>query len=140
MKNQIYLAGGISDIAWEKATEWRNKLADNIYDVTQGTWRCFDPCDHMNEFGEAISDAESVEFDFDHLRHSRLMVVSFEHTQKSTGTLIELGVAYENRIPIIGYNPTNNKLHPWIRRICTHICMSENGLYQLLCDHYLNEV
>ena len=140
MKNQIYLAGGIADVTWDQATFWRNKLADNIYDVSQGTWRCFDPCDHLNEFGEIITAEESVEYDLDHLRHSRLMIASFEHTQKSTGTTIELGVAYENRIPIIGYNPNNYDLHPWIRRVCTHICTSENGLYQLLCDHYLNEV
>jgi len=139
-RKQIYLAGGISDISWSEATEWRDKFANNIYDVTQGSWHCFDPCDHMNEFGEVISDAERVDFDLDHLRHSRLMIVSFEHTQKSTGTLIELGVAYENRIPIIGYNPNNLVLHPWIRKISVHICTSENGLYQFLCDQYLNEV
>lgn len=141
--NQIYLAGAISEIAWREATEWRNKLANNIYDVSQGKWRCFDPCDHLNEFGEVISDTESMEYDLDHLRHSRLMVVSFEFSQKSTGTLIELGVAHENKIPIIAYNPLSQNvhpLHPWIRAICNHLCTSESGLYQYLCDHYLNEV
>lgn len=143
MKNQIYLAGAITGIQWKLATEWRSKLANSIYEVSQGEWRCFDPCDHMNEFGEVISEAESVGYDLDHLRHSRFVVVSFEFGQKSVGTLIELGVAYENNIPIIGYLPTGSDiadLHPWIRAVCTHICRTESGLYQFLCDHYLNEV
>lgn len=140
MKNQIYLAGGIQDINPNDARSWRDKLANNIYDVTQGTWHCFDPCDHMNEFGEVIDAHESLNYDLDHLRHCRIMIASFEFTQKSTGTLIELGVAYECGIPIIGYNPENVELHPWINAICTHICTSEAGLYQFLCDHYLNEV
>lgn len=137
---QIYLAGGITGISWEQATEWRDELAENLYDVSQGRWHCFDPCEHFNEFGEVITDYESLKYDLDQLRHSRLMIASFEFTQKSTGTLIELGVAHENLIPIIGYNPEKVELHPWIRAICTHICTSKSGLYQFLCDHYLNEV
>lgn len=139
MMKSIYLAGGITEIDWNQANEWRGELARNIYEVTNHKWRCFDPCDHMNEFGEVISDAESVRYDLDHLRHSRLMVASFEFTQKSTGTLIELGVAYENNIPIIGYNPEKVELHPWIMEICTHICTSRDGLYQFLVDQYLKE-
>lgn len=139
MANQIYMAGGISDIPWEQATEWRDKLYFAIKDATQGRWRCFDPCEHFNEYGEVIGDAEAVKYDLDHLRHSRLVVVSFEHTQKSIGTAIELGVAYENKIPIIGYNPNGVELHPWLVEISTHICSSWDGLIMLLCDHYLNE-
>lgn len=139
MRKQIYLAGAIQDINPNQARSWRDNLAVNIYNVTQGAWRCFDPCDHMNEFGEVMSADESLTYDLDQLRHSRLMVASFEFTQKSVGTLIELGVAYESRIPIVGYNPEKTELHPWIKAVCTHICTSENGLYQFLCDHYLNE-
>ena len=141
--NQIYLAGAISDIEWEKAIAWRDKLANNIREVTLHKWHCFDPCEHYNQFGEVISPQESLEYDLDHLRHSRLMIANFGFTQKSTGTLIELGVAYENRIPIIGYYPNITEetvIHPWVTAICSHICTSESGLYQYLCDHYLNEV
>lgn len=140
MKSIIYLAGAISGLSQEQYTGWRNKLATNLATVSNGYWHCFDPCDHLNEFGEVISEAESAIYDLDHLRHSRLMIASFEFTQKSTGTLIELGVAYENRIPIIGYNPDNIELHPWILALCTHVCQTESGLYQFLCDHYLNEI
>lgn len=140
MKSIIYLAGAISGLNPEQYMGWRNKLATNLATVTNGHWHCFDPCDHLNEFGEVIDEAESAIYDLDHLRHSRLMIASFEFTQKSTGTLIELGVAYENRIPIIGYNPDKVVLHPWIKTLCTHVCYTENGLYQYLCDHYLNEV
>lgn len=139
MINQIYLAGTISGIEWEQAIGWRDKLSENIYHVTSHKWRCFNPCDHFNEFGEVITDNEGMTYDLDHLRHSRLVIASFEYGQNSIGTLIELGVAYENRIPVIGYNPKQIKLHPWIKSICTHICSSEDGLYQYLCDHHLNE-
>ena len=140
MKREIYLAGAISGIDLNQARSWRDKLATNIYEVSRGEWRCFDPCEHLNEYGEVISAPESLRYDLDHLRHSRLMIASFEFTQKSTGTLIELGVAYENKIPIIGYNPEEIELHPWVGAICTHICVSEEGLYQFLCEHYLNEL
>ena len=140
MRNGIYFAGAISDIDWNKATEWRDKLYYALIDATKGQWRFFDPCDHWNEFGEVISPEESVEYDLDHLRHSRIMILSVEHGHKSTGTLIEAGVAYERRIPIIIYNPNNEELHPWLRRIATHVCTSFDGMLMFLCDHYLNEV
>lgn len=139
MKHQIYMAGGITDVEWSKAKEWRDKLSTLIDEACKGQWYCFDPCDHFNEFGEVISEAESVRYDLDHLRHSRIMVVSFEHTQRSIGTAIEIGVAYENKIPIIGFNPNKEELHPWYKEICTHICTSFDGLLMFLCDHYLNE-
>lgn len=139
-KSIIYLGGAISGLTFKQYKSWRDKLANNISMATNNRWYCFDPCDHLNEFGEVITPEESLNYDLDHLRHCRLMIASFEYTQKSTGTLIELGVAYENKIPIIGYNPENLELHPWIEAICTHICYTENGLYQFLCDHYLNEV
>ena len=106
----IYLGGAISDLTQEQYRGWRDKLATNIEVATNYKWRCFDPCEHLNEFGEVITLEESAAYDLDHLRHCRLMIASFEYTQKSTGTLIELGVAYENRIPIIGYNPDNLEL------------------------------
>lgn len=140
MNRQIYLAGAINGITWDQAALWRDKIAYNISTVSHNEWHCFNPCDHFNEFGETISEAESLSYDLDHLRHSRLMIASFEFNQTSIGTMIELGMAYENKIPVIGYNPEKAELHPWIKVICTHICTSENGLYQYLVDHYLNEI
>lgn len=140
MKYVIYMAGGISDLTWDQAQEWRDRLDDIIVATPlKKNWCTFDPCKHINDFGEVIDEREAVKYDLDMLRRSRLMVVSFEHTQKSIGTAIELGVAHENNIPIIGYNPNDVELHPWIREICTHICTSWEGLTLFLCDHYLNE-
>ena len=140
MNRQIYLSGAIDGITWDQAATWRDKFEYNIHTVSHNTWHCFNPCDHFNEMGEVIAPLESLSYDLDHLRHSRLVIASFEFGQKSTGTLIELGVAYENRIPVVGYNPNKETLHPWIESICTHICTSEGGLYQFLADHYLNEL
>ena len=140
MSNIIYLAGAITGIDQNQCRGWRDEVALNIQTVTKNKWHCFDPCEHMNEFGEVITPEASLRYDLDHLRHSRLIIASFEFSQKSTGTLIELGVAYENNIPIIGYNPNFLELHPWITAICQHICSTREGLYQYLCDHYLNEV
>lgn len=138
-KKQIYLAGAVSGISPNQARGWRDEIAVNLWNVTDHQWRCFDPCDHMSEFGEAISESEALAYDLDHLRHSRLMIVSFEFNPLSVGTNIEMGVAYENRIPIIGYNPGKLELHPWQEAVCTHVCKNLNGLYQFLADHYLNE-
>ena len=138
-KDMIYLAGGISDITWEEARGWRDEFDDLVRSVCGHQWACFNPCKHIHDFCEVISEQEALRYDLDYLRHSRLMIVSFEHTQKSIGTAIELGVAYENRIPIIGYNPNKLELHPWIQSICTHICTDWDGLWMVLCNDYLNE-
>lgn len=135
----IYLAGAISDITWDEAQTWRDNFADLLDKAFKNKWCCFDPCKHIHDFGEVISESEALNYDLDHLRKSRLMVTSFEHTEHSIGTSIELGVAYENRIPIIGYNPKSYNLHPWIRGVCTHVCTSWDGLWFLLCNDYLNE-
>ena len=139
MKSQIYLAGGIADLSWEEAQGWRDQFSEIIDETCNGRWCCFDPCKHIHDFCEVISEEEALVYDLDHLRHSRIMLVSFEHTQKSIGTAIEIGVALENRIPIIGYNPNKIDLHPWIRRSCTHICETWEGLWLFLCNDYLNE-
>ena len=139
-KKLIYLAGGISDLTWEQAVEWRDKLNDLIQDNMCGhIWKCFDPCKHIHVFCEVITEEEALRYDLDMLRHSRLMIVSFEHTQKSIGTAIEIGAALENNIPIIGYNPNNLELHPWIKSACIHICTSWDGMWLFLCHDYLNE-
>lgn len=138
--NNIYLAGAIAGLNPNQYRGWRDEVAHNIEMATKRVWHCFDPCEHLNEFGEVITPEESLAYDLDHLRHSRLMIASFEFTDKSTGTLIELGVAHENKIPIVGYNPDGFDLHPWVKTICQHVCSSMEGLYQYLCDHYLNEV
>lgn len=140
MRNIIYLAGAISGISWEEASGWRDAIADNLFKVSHGEWKCFDPCEHYNEYGEVINDSESMKYDLDHLRHSRFVIANFNYTQKSIGTLIEIGVALENKIPVIGYYSEKEPLHPWILSACIHVCTSESGLYQFLTDHYLNEV
>ena len=138
-KDIIYLAGGITGIPWEHAQEWRDKFDDQIRQVCGDKWYCFDPCKHIHDFCDVITEEEAVKYDLDQLRHSRLMIASFEHTQQSIGTAIELGVAYENRIPVIGYNPNKEELHAWIKEICTHICTDWEGLWMFLTNDYLNE-
>ena len=137
VKNQIYLAGKISGIPFADANNWRMFLSNGLKTKSLiDSWKCFNPCAHIRTNGSAMYDSEYFMYDLDQLRRSRLVIVSFEFGQDSIGTAMEVAVAFENRIPIIGYNPGEIEVHPWYDMALTHMCYDMDGLILFLCDHY----
>jgi len=52
-----------------------------------------------------------MEFDLNKVRHSDLIICNF-NDMFSLGTMAELAIAYERRIPVIGLDINKQTLHP----------------------------
>lgn len=134
----IYLAGAMSGITFEEANIWRRSFTKSMkYIYSDIKVNCINPNDYYN-FKEIIYDSERevMEFDLYKVRHSDLIVVNFEHPV-SLGTMAELTIAYEHKIPVIGLNINHEKLHPWQVEMCNKIFDNENELTHYICDYYL---
>lgn len=137
----IYLAGGMTNLSFEQYTKWRrelkNQLENHIYSKFYSV-NVIDPTEYFNfEVKRHESEKEVVEFDLHKVRTSNLIVVNFNAPQ-SLGTMAELAVAYEHRIPIIGLNEDNIEIHPWLEHFCSRTFKNKEELLNYVSDYYLN--
>ena len=136
----IYLAGGMSGLTLEDQTRWRNRFRDAIkyggYEFDKRV-KFFSPPDYYN-FDEKHhkSEREIMDFDLYNLKRSDLIVVNF-NAPESIGTAMELMVARENKIPVIGLNNDGVELHPWLSECCTRICDNFRELVEHATNFYL---
>lgn len=138
---KIYLSGGMGNLSFEEQSKWRNKVMNAImfgdYDYEKKPI-FFNPVNYYN-FQEVRyrSEREVVEFDLNALRNSDLVIVNF-NDPKSVGTISELAIAYEKKIPVIGINDKNQKLHPWLVEFTTRMCDNIREAVEYVVDFYLN--
>lgn len=138
---KIYLSGSMSDSTWEEQTKWRKNFRDAI---NFGDYDCkkrvsfFDPTQYYN-FQEKRhnNEREIMDFDLYNLRNSDIVVVNLKNS-KSLGTMSELILAHELRIPVIGWNPNNESLHPWMECCITRICKDMRETVEHVVEFYLN--
>jgi len=136
----IYLAGAMSGMSFEEQTKWRQKVKDAI--LYGGYGYNFkpifvDPTQYYN-FEEVShkSEKEVMNFDLYKVRTSDLIVVNF-NDPSSLGAAIEIAVAHEYRIPVIGLNQNNVSLHPWLECMCDRICSDMRELVSHIVEFYL---
>ena len=138
---KIYLSGGMGNLTYEEMSGWRKRVIDDIrfgqYDCAKSA-SFFNP---VNYYGfEEIryrSEREVMEFDLNALRNSDLVIVNF-NDDRSVGTISELAIAYEHRIPVIGINEDGHLLHPWLEEFVTRMCNSIEEAVEHTIDFYLN--
>lgn len=136
---KIYMAGGMAGLTFEQQMEWRDDIQYKILDEADGshTPYFFQPPYYYQPNSEYHkSEREAFIFDLNRLRHSDIVIVNF-NAPKSIGTSMELAVAHEHRIPVIGLNEDKNELHPWLYECCTRICESREELVEHICNFYL---
>lgn len=138
---KMYLSGGMTDISLEEQTKWRKQFCDAVkygdYDYTKNPI-FFDPTQKYSIFEkEHKSEREAFEYDLYNLRNSDLVVVNF-NSPKSLGTAMELILAKELGIPVIGLNKDNKELHPWLVECSTRICDNMRELVEHVTEFYLN--
>lgn len=137
----IYLSGGMSNLSLEEQSKWRSQIVNAIkfgdYDYEKKA-SFFNPIQYFN-FEEARyeSELEVMNFDLNALRKSDLIVVNFNNPN-SIGTAMELMLAYEMRIPILGLNKDKKELHPWLECCCDRIFDDMRQLVEYIVDFYLN--
>lgn len=138
---RIYLSGGMSGIGFEEQTKWRRQFINAIkfgdYDYNKKP-HMFDPTQYYNfEEIRHRSEREIMEFDLYNLRNSNLVVVNFNDV-KSIGTAMELILAKEKNIPVIGFGVNGQTVHPWLLECCTRVCDNLKELVEHVVEFYLN--
>ena len=114
-KLKIYLVGAMTGLTWEEQNEWREEIIDKLND-----FKCINPCNYYN-FEQIVHDSELevMRFDLRLLKRCDLIIAKID--TDSIGTTMEIAIAYDENIPIIGLNLQNKELHPWIKSSCDKI-------------------
>ena len=136
---KIYMAGGMAGLTLEQQMEWRDDIQYKILDEADGSHTPYffqPPYYYQPNADYHRSELEAMRFDLDRLRHSDIMIVNF-NVPSSLGTMYEIAVAHEHRIPIIGLNENNADIHPWAFVSCTRVCESREELVEHICNFYL---
>lgn len=137
---KIYLSGGMGGLTIEEQVGWRNRLQNAIIynrePIKKPTF--FSP---PNFYCPALpkaykSEKEVMEFDLHNLRSSNIVIVNF-NAPNSIGTAMELAIAKEQHIPVIGLNESGVELHPWLVECCTRMCDTFIELVDHVVDFYL---
>lgn len=138
---KIYLSGGMGALSWEEQSKWRSQV---INAIKFGDYHCekkpvfFNPVNYYSfEEERHRSEREIMEFDLNALRNSDLVIVNF-NDPSSLGTCSELAIAHELKIPVIGINKDNIKLHPWLVEFTTRMCESLREAVEYTVNFYLN--
>lgn len=136
----IYLSGAMSGLTLEEQTKWRKQIHDAI--LYEGHDMFYKPVfiDPTMYYGfddvRHKSEREAMNFDLYKVRESDLMVVNFNKPD-SLGTAMEMAIAYEYRIPIIGLNKDGVELHPWLECMCDRICDDMREVVTHVVEFYL---
>lgn len=138
---RIFLSGGMSGLSFDEQTKWRKQFSNAIkygeYDYVKKPY-IFDPTLYYNfEEIRHRSEHEVMEFDLNALRKSDLLVVNFNQPN-SIGTSMEVMLAKELHIPIIGLNKDNKEIHPWLSCCCNRMCQDMRELVEHVTEFYLN--
>lgn len=138
---KIYLSGGITGLSKEEYTNWRYKFINAVrfnYDCKTPTF--FDPSTHyLPDDHYYKSEREVMEFELSVLRKSDLVVVNFNAPQ-SIGTAMEIAIARERHIPIVGLCKDVETLHPWLIESCTRICSDMRELVEHVVQYYISNL
>ena len=144
---QIYLCGGMGKFGkneFDKGNSWRVYCGKELRDFvknwrTNCTVKVHNPNDYYNFLQNPPlydNQREVMEFDLNLVRHSDLIIINFNDVY-SLGSMAELAIAYEKRIPIIGLNIDRQVLHPWQECMCNRIFNDIDELLDYVEDFYL---
>ena len=65
-----------------------------------------------------------------------MVIVNF-NDMYSLGSMSELAIAYDRRIPIIGFDDNKQELHPWQIEMCNRIFDDMDEMLDYVEDYYL---
>lgn len=141
MKNyQIYLVGGMGKFGkdnFDEGNAWR-VICKQVFESHDGV-RVINPNDFFNFIDEPppySNQREVMEFDLNKVRNSDLIVVNF-NDKYSLGSMAEIAIAYEKRIPIVGLDTDNQELHPWQIEMSNRIFTNISDMLQYIEEFYL---
>lgn len=138
MKNfKLYLAGGMSNLSWSEQNTWRETCKEWLltqecnYNIT-----VINPCDYFSLFNKRHqSEREIMNYDLNHVRTSDLLITYF-NAPNSIGSAIEMFLAKELHIPVIGINKGED-IHPWILECVDRMFDNEKDALEYVKEFYL---
>ena len=137
---QIFLSGGMSNLSFDEQNTWRKEIKDKLenYDCDFKV-KCINPVEYYNTFNEGMydSDLEVMNFDLHKLKTSDLIIVDF-NDKKSIGTNMEIAIAHENEIPILGLVSSEQELHPWQYAMTSKVFTDMDALIEYIKIYYLD--
>lgn len=140
---RIYLSGGMTGLSYEEQIKWRNQI---ISAIRLESVDCnyienpvfFSPPEYYSpDTNFHKSEKEAMEYELNWLRKSDLVIVNF-NTPNSIGTAMELAIAKENKIPVVGVNIDNKELHSWLIECTTRMCESLREAVDYIKKYYLS--
>ena len=138
----IYLAGGMGKFGkdnFDAGNNWRKYCKYTLENFESNKKvTVINPNDYYNFIDEPryISEKEVMEFDLHKVRESDLVIINF-NDKFSLGSMAELAIAYERRIPVIGLDIDNQSLHPWQVEMCSRIFNDVDEMLDYVEDFYL---
>ena len=138
----VYLSGGMQKFGkenFDESNNWRLYCtgALEFYECNHKVNVC-NPNDLFNFKDEPqyTSEREVMNLDLHKLRQSDLVIVNF-NDKWSLGTMSEVAIAYDRRIPVIGLNENNQELHSWQVCMCERIFNDIDEMLDYIQDFYL---
>ena len=101
--------------------------------------KAINPNDYFNFVEEPpryVSQREVMELDLHKLRNSDLVIANF-NDMYSLGSMAELAIAYDRRIPIVGLDIDKQELHTWQIEMCNRIFSDIDEMLDYVEDYYL---
>lgn len=137
---KIYLSGGMKNLSIEEQSVNRDYITEELNNITASKYRLdiFDPLDYFTYHNPTHkTEKQILNFELNALRNSNLIIVDF-NDPNSLGTMAELSIAYEHRIPVIGLMQYNyGGLHAWQVEMCDVIFDDIDELIEYVRDYYL---
>ena len=141
----IYLAGGMQKFGkkdFNESNYWRVHIEQELMKLDCGRHpRICHPNDYYSFYDNAprySTMREVMEFDLNKVRNSDLIIVNFNDL-KSLGTMAELAIAYEHRIPVLGLctEESYSMLHPWQKEMSNRIFGDIDELIEYVIEYYV---
>lgn len=134
----IYFCGGFTNLTFDEYNSWRVKLKTILEDANPKI-HCINPGDYFSledvkRGGEEVQ-VRAMKFDLHTVRHSGLLICNF-NAPKSLGTMAEMAIAYDRRIPIVGLNTDHKEIHPWSKNMCEIIFDNMEDLVLYVLKYY----
>jgi len=144
IERRVYLAGGVTGLSFQEQSVWRIKMMGDLFaelrcnDGVSRHVTVVDPVEFY-DFEEKNYDTEKeiLLFDLNKVRKSDLIIVNFNNPA-SLGTMSEVAIAWEHRIPILGLNEDNSELHQWQIEMTSKMFDNTEDLTQYAVKYYLS--